>query len=195
MDEIASARCRKVIMNLKNIIVMKIGPHTGMGLQEIIQSKKDEEFIHGLHYWGYSGMLCQPIPTQQFCIKCVNENACPPTLVLIETKSSYKTDKIGKIREYSKDGRTFTHFTLPVQLQGAQYAFVAKNLQVYNEFSLEDYIVVGGKNDGKPLVAHLRYRVGKSFACLSKERNVGYGEHITVLIAEMVPPYAIWLKD
>ena len=51
----------------KAIIVMKVGPHSGMSLSDIIKSKKEEEKTHGVHYWGYSGVFCQPKPSQEFC--------------------------------------------------------------------------------------------------------------------------------
>ena len=67
----------------KNIIVMKVGPHSGMSLDEIVLSKHAEEQIHGMHFWGYSGVFCTPKATQEFCNKCYAEEKVFPKLVLI----------------------------------------------------------------------------------------------------------------
>lgn len=182
--------------NFKAIIVMKVGPHSGMSLEEIIESKQEEEVIHGFHYWGYSGVLCQPKPTQEFCkwAKLVYNEY--PQIILIETKSKYKSN-IGFIQQYSTNGDEYYSFRAPVQLQGAQYSFVAKNLHEVKDFRLSDYVVVGGKNDGLPLNEHLRFRVNKSFGKIrtSKDVNIQETDKLRVLTATLVPPFAVWLKE
>lgn len=171
----------------KNIIVMKVGPHGTMDLKEIIDSKREEEKLNGAHFWGYSGVFCTPKATQEFCKNAGGEVA----LVLIETKSPYASS-IGKITQFSEDGKTFKNFNAPVQLSGAQYSFVAKNLREYDGFSLDDYLVVGGKNDGKQLSQHLKFRVNKCFGTCDK--NIKNNEKTRVLIADLIYPYCIWLK-
>lgn len=179
-----------------NIIVMKVGPHSGMSLEEIIQSKRDEELIHGVHYWGYSGTMCQPRPTRKFCCECLHDSHEAPSLILIETKSAYQTDQIGMIRFYSEDGNNFVSFPGPVQLQGAKFAFVSKSLHIIDDFRLSDYMVVGGKNNGKPLSTHLRGRVGKAFAHFFQGAfETPPSPPIRVLAAELCSPYAVWLKE
>ena len=61
---------------------------------------------------------------------------------------------------------------------------------------MDDYVVFGGKNDGKLLSEHVRGRVNKSFAILNvknilKEDILG----VTVLQADIAEPCAIWLKE
>ena len=179
-----------------NILVMKVGPHSNMSLSEIIKSKRDEELLHGVHYWGYSGVFCQPKPTKEFCYRCIQETGTPPLLVLIETKSPYHST-IGEIRYYSPDNIEYHEFMIPVQLQGAQFSFIARNLRVYKGFNINAYNVVGGKNDGKPLSEHLRFRINKSFATLNKSNVTCRGnitQHTSVLVADLVDPFAIWLQ-
>lgn len=180
----------------KAIIVMKVGPHSGMSLPDIIKSKQEEEKIHGCHYWGYSGVFCRPKQTQQFCkwAKLIYKEY--PQIVLIETKSTYKSN-IGFIQQYSTDGSEYQFFNAPVQLQGAQFSFVAKELHEVNDFRLSDYIVVGGKNDSLPLNEHLRFRVNKSFAKLRTKsvEQIIPTEEIKVLSATLIPPFAVWLKE
>ena len=182
----------------KAIIVMKVGPHSNMSLSDIIISKKEEEKKHGVHYWGYSGVFCQPKPTKNFCEWAKKTYGEDPYLILIETKSSYNSD-IGMITQYSEDNVIFKKFVEPVQLQGAQFSFVAKEIEMIEGFDLNDYIVVGGKNDGKPLSQHLRYRVNKSFAKYKNNMedgtDKGLGVKMSVLGAKLVFPYAIWLKE
>ena len=176
--------------NLDDIIVMKVGPHSDMSLDEIIESKNKEEILNNVHYWGYSGVFCRPKQVQEFCKNsALNNNS--PKLVLIETKSSYNSD-IGFINEYSVDNINYEKFKYPVQLQGAQFSFVAKNLRKYDKFKLDDFIVVGGKNDGKPLSEHLVFRVNK---CFGKYIGNSDDNEINVLIADLVEPYAVWLRE
>lgn len=180
----------------KAIILMKVGPHSNMSLNEIIQTKQEEEKLHGVHYWGYSGVFCQPTPTQIFCNQIKKEFNELPTLILMETKSSYISD-IGMINQYSEDNQNYQDFKAPVQLQGAQFSFVAKNLRVLDDFCLDDYRVVGGKNDGKSLSEHLKFRVNKCFGRINGHTDSKSIERkkIRVLAADMVEPYAVWLKD
>lgn len=191
---------RKEIYHMTNrpkaIIVMKVGPHSNMSLSDIIISKKKEEKIHGFHYWGYSGVFCQPSPTQQFCQWAELTYKEHPKIVLIETKSAYKSN-IGFIHQYSTNGSEYQSFKAPVQLQGAQFSFVAKNLYEIKDFKLSDYIVVGGKNDGLPLNEHLRFRVNKSFAKLRTETDDQFEctRESRALVATLVSPFAIWLKE
>lgn len=173
-------------MKLENIIVMKVGPHSNMSLDEIIKSKQDEEIGNGVHYWGYSGVFCRPKQVQEFC-----KNSVSPKLVLIETKSSYNSD-IGFISEYSDDNINYKKFKSPVQLQGAQFSFVAKNIRKYDQFRLDDFVVVSGKNDGKALREHLKFKVNK---CFAKYKGTSCDKEINVLVADLVEPYAVWLKE
>lgn len=180
----------------KAAVIMKVGPHSNMNLQEIIASKKTEETIHGVHYWGYSGSLCRPAPTQSFCKWAREVYGEDPSIILIETKSAY-TSTIGYISQYSIDNKQYVNFQAPVQLQGAQFSFVSKNLRTIDAFCLSKYAVYGGKNAGKKLSEHLRYRVNKSFVILNEsfqpDEYDRQCEH--ALIATLVEPYAIWLKE
>lgn len=180
----------------KNIVIMKVGPHSNMSLEEIIKSKQEEEQLHGVHYWGYSGVFCQPKPTQEFCIKSMWGTNITPSLVLLETKSPYQSS-IGIIKKYSSNGSDYYEFKNPVQLQGAEFAFVTKNLRIVEHFPLNAYNVVSGKNNGKPLLEHLRYRINKSFATLSIDDSKlqNPAEMVTVLMADFAEPFTIWLKD
>ena len=175
---------------LEDIIVMKVGPHSDMSLEEIIASKEKEEINNKVHYWGYSGVFCRPKQVQDFCKDSVL-NKHTPKLVLIETKNSYNSS-IGYINTYSEDNINYKSFKSPVQLQGAQFSFVAKNIREYNNFRLDDFIVVGGKNDGKVLSSHLRFKVNKCFAKYVGNCNE---KGIDVLVADLVEPYAVWLKE
>ena len=175
---------------LEDIIVMKVGPHSDMSLDEIIDSKIEEEIGNGVHYWGYSGVFCRPKQVQEFCKNSVLNNHSPK-LVLIETKSSYSSS-IGFINEYSEDNINYKKFKSPVQLQGAQFSFVAKNIRKYNQFKLDDFIVVSGKNDGKVLSSHLKFKVNK---CFAKYKGNSQDKEINVLVADLVEPYAVWLKE
>lgn len=180
----------------KAAIVMKVGPHSDMTLEDIIKSKQEEELKHGVHYWGYSGVFCQPQPTQAFCAWAKNKYGENPSIILVETKSPYNSS-IGYIKQYSTDNKVYVPFQAPVQLQGAQFSFVAKDLMPLESFAPSDYCVYGGKNNGKILTEHLRFRVNKSFAILNTTAHTDREDLVqtNVLIATLVEPYAIWLKE
>ncbi len=171
---------------------MKVGPHNKMSLEEIILSKQKEQQEHKVHFWGYSGVFCTPKKTQEFCKWAKETYQEEPTLILLETKSSYESN-IGFIKKYSTDNINFQNFSKPVQLQGAQYSFVAKNMKK-TTIKLSDYTVVSGKNNGQPLDKHLRFRINKSFAQLNQKFHTD-SPQISVYSATLVPPYAIWLKE
>ena len=175
---------------------MKVGPHSNMSLEEIIASKRAEEAIHSVHYWGYSGSLCRPGPTQDFCKWAKETYGEAPGIILIETKSAY-TSPIGYITQYSADNNKYVSFQAPVQLQGAQFSFVASNIRAIDSFCFSNYLVYGGKNAGKKLSEHLRYRVNKSFAILDESIQMSQSnqQKTPALVATLVEPYAIWLKE
>lgn len=175
---------------LDDIIVMKVGPHSDMSLEEIMKSKKDKEVGNGVHFWGYSGVFCRPRKVQDFCKNSIL-NGNSPKLVLIETKSSYNSE-IGYINEYSDDNESYKKFKSPVQLQGAEFSFVAKNIRKYDSFRFNDFIVVGGKNNGKVLKDHLKFKVNK---CFAKHNGKSTDKEINVFVADLVEPYAVWLKE
>lgn len=185
-----------MITKPKAAIVMKVGPHSNMALEDIIRSKHEEELKHSVHYWGYSGVFCQPRPTQEFCKWAKETYGEDPSIILIETKSVYNST-IGYIKRYSTDSKVYVPFEAPVQLQGAQFSFVAKNLRRLDSFIPTAYNVYGGKNNGKVLTEHLRFRVNKSFAILNTSVHMNEEDSVqaNVLIATLVEPYAVWLME
>jgi len=179
-----------IIEGFTEIIVMKVGAHSGMSLKQIIDSKNAEEKRNEVHYWGYLGVFCRPLATQKFCQESAIKGH-KPKIVLIETKSSYDS-KIGFIEEYSEDNKIYKKFKAPVQLQGAEFSFVAKNIRKVEGFKMDDFVVVGGKNDGKLLSQGLVFRVNK---CFGKYNKCTSSNEINVYVADLVEPYAVWLKE
>lgn len=173
-------------------IVMKVGPHSGMSLEQIVASKTEEESRLGVHYWGYSGTLCQPPRVIDFMAYAVALGQLVD-LLLLETKSDYGSS-IGHVSEFSRDGKTYEPFAGPVQLQGAQFAFVARDLTLVDQdLFLDDLVVVGGANDGRPLSQHLRSRVNKAFVRRANHAVDGTRARLA-LKARLVEPYVVWLR-
>lgn len=79
-----------------------------------------------------------------------------------------------------------------MQLQGATYSFVCRNIRKIDDFCIDNYLTIGGKNNLKPLKEHLKFRVNKSFAKLYKTDSTNYN---VALIVDLVSPYAIWLSE
>jgi hypothetical protein len=173
-------------------IVMKVGPHSGMSLDQIVDSKRAEEADLGVHYWGYSGTSCHPRRVLEFVRYVLSVQWTPPTLLLLETDSAYRSH-IGHARRFSRDGEAYETIASPVQLQGAQYAFVCRDLKDVNRcFPMDGYSVVGGKNDGVRLSAHLRHRVNK--ALVRKDTTPEGAAHARLAYqAQLVEPFVVWL--
>lgn len=178
----------------ESIIIMKVGPHSGMNLEKIIQSKLIEERIHGVHYWGYSGVFCMPKQTQQFCKWAKKTYGDYPTLILLETKSAYESNEVGLVKSFSVDGINFKKFDKPVQLQGAKFSFVGTNIREIENFDLSKYLVFGGKNHLLPIKKHLKFRVNKCFAVLNEKQSLS-SNCVRALAVDLHEPFAIWLKD
>jgi len=175
-------------------IVMKVGPHNGMSLKEIIESKHAEEDRNGVHYWGYSGTLSHPNRVLKFITYVISLQNSPPELLLLQTNSYYNSP-IGKIKSFSRDNNTYEQFNGPVQLQGAQYSFVCRNLRrVDSEFLLDYYCVIGGKKDGEPLSKYLHHRVNKAFVRKYSGPPSPYKSRL-IYSAQLVEPYVLWLKE
>lgn len=175
-------------------IIMKVGPHSGMSLEEILRSKQQEEQRGGCHYWGYSGTMCHPRRVIEFVSAVISETNRPPDLLLVATPSDYSSC-LGPVGEYSTDGKVFHRFSTQVQLQGAQYAFVASNIRhIDQDIDLDDFEVVGGKNDGVRLSQHLRHRVNK--ACVRRCDNPRPSKKVRLAyLSSLVEPYAVWLRE
>ena len=178
-------------------VVMKVGPHSGMSLAEIAASKAEEERRLGRHFWGYSGSLCHPRRVVDFVAYARAMTETPVQLLLIETSSDYRSS-IGKIAAFSTDQQHYTRFADAVQLEGAQFAFVARDLQrIDSDIDLDAFSVVGGRNDGRSLSQHLRHRINKAFvrtvthaaaaARISARCRLAYS-------ARLVEPFAVWLR-
>lgn len=177
---------------------MKVGPHSGMSLSEIVQSKLEEEDRLGFHFWGYSGSLCRPDLVLDFVNFSISKNGRPPLLILLETKSKFKNN-IGKIKKFSTDQTIYTHFNQPVQLQGADFSFVAKELfSPREELDLSQFIVFNRNPTTEPIRLHkyLRYRVSKACAEFSPEGEGHISNNIRpFMIAKLEKPYVVWLKE
>lgn len=177
-------------------VVMKVGPHSGMSLSEIVASKVEEESRLGQHYWGYSGTLCHPKRVLEFVEYVRSLQELPPQLLLLETASNYDSS-IGKINSFSTDCNRYEVFGGAVQLQGAEFAFVAQGLHsVDRDICLDEFDVVGGKNNGQPLSHHLRHRVNKAFVKRrpADEREMSQRCRLSY-VAQLVSPFVIWLRS
>lgn len=154
--------CEQPISWPQFAVIMKVGPHCGMTLDEIVKSKLTEESKYGMHYWGYSGTACRPCRVLEFVNESMAIQASPPVLLLVATQSAYHSP-VGKIRTFSTAEGEVSNLPPEVQLQGAEFSFVCRGLRsVQADLRLSQYLVVGGKNNGLPLHLHLRSRVNKA---------------------------------
>ena len=174
---------------------MKVGPHSGFGLKKIIEMKKKEESIYGKFFWGYSGVFCRLFKTVKFVEKCLKNYGIVPTFVAIPTKSKYFSHNIGKITEYSIDGKQYHPLPSKVLLIGCKYALICKNLkEVDMTLDLNRYIVRSTKKTQKPLGEYVKYRVNKACAVLMDNPTLS-SKHVNVsFIADLIDPFCVFLR-
>ncbi len=184
---------------MRCFIFMKIGPHSGMNLEDIVKSKINEESIHGVSFWGYSGNFCHPNLVHSFTNYSLQKIGKPPKLALIETSSCYFSN-IGFVNEYSSNNKDYYKLPHPIQLQNCRYSFVTKSTKkVSFLFDMNKFRVFGGSKHGIHLNEYFKYRINKVCATSESpiELQVSKGAQDTIkisYISDLADPYCIWVK-
>ncbi|NCI50918.1 hypothetical protein GWC95_13375 [Sediminibacterium roseum] len=175
------------------IIVMKVGPFCGYGLDEIIQIKTNEENKVGVFYFGYGGAFCHPGKVRRFVDQAQKQGAATIKLLFITTKSDFSSALL-KSEFLSENGYDWVNLHPEVLLVGSKFAFVAKGLKEVNyDLDLSQYRSMLGQRKGKYLNEHLRFRADKSCAqyeprdCPPAPARIEYE-------SELVFPYCVLVK-
>lgn len=182
----------------KSIVFMKAGAHSGYDLGEIFEMKKREEHSCGRFYWGYSGTLCHPSRVHRFVSQLNSRGHSSsdpaPMLVLAYTASAYSSN-IGKLTEYSVDGRVWFPLHPEVSLTGCQYAVVGRHLRPVDiTIDLNKYKTVSGEKIGKPLGEYIRYRVNKACAIFHPDGALPQRNVRVLYVGELISPYCVCVR-
>ena len=159
--------------------------------------KKKEEQVLGRFFWGYAGTLCHPSKVIPFVQKSLDGYQQAPQLVMSTTPSKYYSSSVGRIKEYSEDGRTYRPLDDEVTLIGCTYAVIAKNIrQVDVVLDLNKYEMANGSHLGKPLGEFIRYQINKGCAKLYSNDIPPYDPRNVRIsyMADLVSPYCVFLK-
>jgi len=186
--------------NLENILFMKVGPHSGFELDEIIKMKKGEEEAHGKFFWGYAGTLCHPFKVVNF-VKQSLKYGKRPMMVMAYTPSKYFSSTTGRIKEYSIDRTRWIPLPEGVVLIGCKYAVIGEGLrQTQILIDLNSYAVWNGGqvtlwgNPGRLLGDYLKGQVNKARAVLLPNSSKSPRYTQISYIAEIVEPYCVFLR-
>jgi hypothetical protein len=174
---------------------MKVGPHSGNSLDEIITMKLKEQAMTGSFYWGYSGSLCHPKRVHAF-VEEADKIGSPVHLVFSPTISRYNPPKFEKATRFSVDERHWHRLPKFIRLWNCKYAFVASELNTLNAgIDLDDYVVASGDYRGTLLGRYLRGRLNKACAFFIEPRpNVVRKITRVSNLARLVPPYCVFLR-
>jgi len=183
---------------IKSIIIMKIGFHVNEMIEEIINRKQKEQSICGKIFWGYSGMLCNPLTQiNPFVQEMIEKHNMVPLLVMILTPSRFTTS-LRIAQEYSTDGKTWTSLPPGVIVTSSKYAIVCHNLKLVDqELDLSRYKVATGIRKGELLSRYLRHRIDKACAIFWNTNNLSpVKPELTKInyIANLQEPYAVILR-
>lgn len=184
--------------NLKNIILMKVGPYCNYSLEEIISIKQKEEKEVGKYFWGYSGVFCHPKVIQNLISHAGNE---PIYVLFVETKSNFIPTKVERFEEYSTDKNSWEKLPKDVLLVGnkkkAHFAITARNLRKVDMFiDLSQYCTLMGMfpNTEQCLDSYFKYRVDKACAIfLPDEKRTSTKIKISY-ISELVTPNSVFVR-
>jgi hypothetical protein len=186
-------------ISMEAILFMKVGPHSGFDLSEIIAMKEAEEKAHGKFFWGYAGTLCHPYKVVDFARQSL-KNGKRPMMVMAYTPSKY-VSSIGRLSEYSVDKVRWVPLPEGVILKGCKYAVIGKGLRrVRFLIDLNSYTVWNGGQialwgrSGKPLGEYLRGQVNKACAIFMPTSSKPPCYTQILCTAEIIEPYCVFLR-
>lgn len=177
-----------------HVVVMKVGPHGGETLTEIIERKTSELLRSrvGIVYWGYGGSVCHPTRQVRPLVELATGRV---GVIFIETKSDPGiTPRIAShLSENSKDWAPVENG----QITSSKWALTLSSLTPTNyRVDLTLYRVAVGGSAGKLLSEYMRGRCDK--ACVVKSKSE---QNTTPVYAEVIAtgllaaPWSVFLKS
>lgn len=181
------------------IFFMKVGPHSGLTLQEIIAIKEKEERKCGKFFWGYAGTLCHPFRVTSFA-KYAIASGVTPMLVMAYTPSAYLASK-KLLTEFSEDGIHWQPLPKGVVLTGCKYAVIGRGLRPCKmKIDINSYVIWESAQQrlwegfARTLGDYLRGQVNKACAILSPSPKKPRREVEIIYAAEITEPYCVFVR-
>lgn len=177
------------------VLYMKVGTHAEEDLASIIARKKREIEDAGLAMWGYGGNTCHPASmVQPFARE--HARAGRPIILAMQPMNSKHFAEPLRAEEFSGDGTSWKPVPEDINVLGSRYALCLKTLdQVDTTLYLAGTRVAIGPSKGKVGSSYVRGRVDK--ACLEIAGQTGDPTGLVriKLVAELVEPFAVFLRS
>jgi hypothetical protein len=181
------------------ILFMKVGVHAQEDLDSIIRRKIKEIEDTGYALWGYGGGTCHPTKAVQPFAQEYVAKGQPVYLWMHEMVSKHHADQV-RAEQMSVDGMNYEPIPQTINVLGSRYALAIKDLR-REEFPLllSRVEVAIGNSRGKSGQKYIAGRVDK--ACFNLCNDVltppePESTPIQInLVAELCPPYAVFLKN
>jgi hypothetical protein len=176
------------------ILFMKVGVHANESLADIIRRKREEIDQAGYAMWGYGGNTCHPRTMVQPFAAAHATDTRPIRLCMKEIDSRHFADPV-RAEEYSIDGVKWEAVPSAINVLGSRYALCIKELhEADTTLSLAETTVAVGNSKGRPGDVYINGHVDK--ACLEVVSDGGDDRPVQIgLVAELVAPYAVFLKN
>lgn len=178
-----------------SILYMKVGTHAKEELADIIRRKQREIEQCGMAMWGYGGNTCHPASMVQPFANQVTARGERIVLAMQPMNSKHFADQI-RAEEYSANGELWEPIPLSINVLGSRYALCIDSLsEVSDTLSLASTRVAIGNSKGKVGSSYVRGRVDK--ACLEVAESAEANDTVVKigLVANVVAPYAVFLRN
>ncbi|WP_095203795.1 hypothetical protein [Mesorhizobium carmichaelinearum] len=181
------------------VLFMKVGTHANEDLDSIIARKTKEIEDAGYGMWGYGGNTCHPRSMVQPFAEIFEQRGQPIHLVMEKMTSRHFAEQL-RADEYSADNLNWTEIPPDIRVLGSRFALVIKSLEKCEmSLPLNQTRVPVGRSMGRIGSRYLRGQADK--ACLEvldhpEVVNDGDRKEVGIsLVAELMPPYAVFLRN
>lgn len=182
----------------EGLLYMKVGTHAQESLEDIIERKRKEIEDAGFALWGYGGNTCHPVSMVQPFARNYERKAGIIYLCMQPMVSKHFAVPI-RATDFSQDGITWEKIPAAINVRGSRYALAIKNLRRDDfDLALGKTKVAIGNSMGRIGSQYVAGRVDKACLEVSAEGVTQPHDEPIVhigLIAEIVSPYAVFVRD
>lgn len=188
----------KILTPGAGLLYMKVGMHAQESLDDIVERKLKEIERTGRATWGYGGSSCHPRTRVQPFAKQFADQGRPIHLVM-EPMVSKHDHAPERATHWSVDNKQWEEVPEGLDALGSKFALIIGNLHTEEfDLSLDQTRVAVGGNEGKQGSLYIKGQCDK--ACLRFDPDVPAANadrrqiKSIGLVAELVAPYAVFLK-
>lgn len=181
------------------VLFMKVGTHAREPLDQIVARKSKEIETAGFTMWGYGGNTCHPSSMVQPFAQSFADRGLPIFLCMEEMTSNHFADP-DSAADYSADGVDWTPVPDAIDIRGSRFALVIERLRAVNlELPLDQTRVAVGPSVGRIGSRYVQGRVDKACLEVLDAPEIANEKPAAArpihLVADLRPPYAVFLKD